>query len=285
MRVLIVGAAGQLGSEVAPLLPHAEVLAADSKTLDVVDRDRVEQVVGEFGPDLVVNCSAFTDVDGAESRFDDALAVNALGVRHLAVAASRAGAHLVHVSTDYVFDGTKVDAYDEWDPPAPVSGYGRSKAAGELELARHATSWTLVRTAWVFGRRGRNFVDTILTRARAGDPLRVVDDQRGSPTYAPDLAEALVRLGGGRRQGIFHVTNQGSCTWHELACEAVRLAGLDPSVVATMRSSELDRPAPRPENSVLANSALRLAGDPLLRSWQDALAAKLGPDPDVHAAV
>jgi dTDP-4-dehydrorhamnose reductase len=275
VRVLVAGAAGQVGSEVAPLLPHHEVLELGSADLDVADRDRVEQVVGEFGPDLVVNCAAFTDVDGAESREDRAFAVNALGVRNLAVATARAGAHLVHVSTDYVFDGTKADGYHEWDPVSPMSAYGRTKRAGEVELERHATSWTLVRTSWVFGRRGRNFVDTIVGRAESGQPLRVVDDQRGCPTYAPDLAEALVRLGVGRRQGVFHVTNAGACSWFDLARAAVAGAGLDPEVVAPMASSELDRPAPRPTNSVLDNAALRLAGDPPLRPWPDALATRL----------
>jgi dTDP-4-dehydrorhamnose reductase len=279
VRVLVAGGAGQVGGEVAPLLPHHDVVALGSAELDVRDRDRVEQVVGELAPDVVVNCSAFTDVDGAETREDAALAVNALGVRNLAVACSRAGAHLVHVSTDYVFDGTKPTPYHEWDPTGPTSAYGRTKLAGELELARHATSWTLVRTAWVFGRRGRNFVDTILGRAEAGDPLRVVDDQRGSPTYAPDLAQALVRLGLGRRQGTFHVTNQGACSWYELARAAVAGVGLDPDVVAAMPSSELDRPAPRPANSVLDNAALRLGGEALLRPWPDALAARLAERP------
>jgi dTDP-4-dehydrorhamnose reductase len=275
VRVLITGGRGQVGSEIPALLDHHEHLCTDHAELDLGDRDRIEQVVGSYAPDVVINCGAFTDVDGAESRPDDAMRINGLAVRWLAIAAGRVGAHMVHVSTDYVFDGTKDGPYDEWDPPAPVSVYGRTKLAGELELARHAPSATLVRTAWVFGRRGRNFVDTILDRAIDGQPLRVVDDQRGSPTYAPDLAAVLVRLGTARRSGLFHVTNQDTCTWHDLACAAIEEAGLDASGVARMPSSELGRPAPRPANSVLDNAALRLGGEALCRPWRAALAERV----------
>jgi len=275
VRVLVTGGAGQVGAEVAAFLPHHEVLTADRALCDVAERDSVEQVIASWRPELVVNCAAATNVDGCETDVDHAYAVNAMGVRNVAVAAARIEAHVVHISTDYVFSGDRAEPYDEWADPAPRSVYGRSKWAGESELVQHAASWTLVRTAWVFGRRGRNFVDTILERARAGEPLRVVDDQVGSPTYAPDLAGMLARLGADRRAGVFHVTNAGTCTWHRFACDIVELAGLDPSAVATMKSTELDRPAPRPANSVLDNRALRLAGLPGLRHYRDALADKL----------
>jgi len=275
MRVLVTGGGGQVGAEVAGFLSHHDVVTATRAECDLADRDSVEQAVAGVVPELIINCAAHTNVDGCETDVDGAFAVNAMGVRFLAMAAARVDAHVVHVSTDYVFDGTKADPYDEWDATNPQSVYGRSKLAGERELAQHAPSWTLVRTAWVFGRRGRNFVDTILTRARAGDPLRVVDDQVGSPTYAPDLACMLARLGAERRSGVYHVTNSGTTSWHGLAREAVELAGLDPSSIATMQSSELDRPAPRPANSRLENRALRIAGVPLLRHYRDALAEKL----------
>jgi dTDP-4-dehydrorhamnose reductase len=275
VRVLVTGGAGQVGAEIAPFLTHHDVATLGRAECDLARRDSVEQAVAAVGPDVVINCAAATNVDDCESDVDGAFAINAMGVRHVAVAASRIGAHVVHVSTDYVFDGARPEPYDEWDATAPRSVYGRSKLAGEHELARHATSWTLVRTSWVFGRRGRNFVDTIVTRARAGDPLRVVDDQFGSPTYAPDLAMMLARLGVERRAGVFHVTNGGITSWHGLACAAVELAGLDPSVVGPMPSSKLDRPAPRPANSVLDNRALRLSGIAPLRHFRDALAEKL----------
>jgi dTDP-4-dehydrorhamnose reductase len=275
LRILVTGAGGQVGSEVAAHLPHHQVIALDRAACDLSDRHSVEQAVAAAAPAAVVNCAAWTDVDGCEADPERAVLVNALGVRHLAAACARAGAHLVHVSTDYVFSGDKDGPYDEWDEPGPRSVYGRSKLGGELELARHAGSWAVARTSWVFGRRGRNFVDTIVGRARDGAPLRVVDDQRGCPTYAPDLAGALARLAVGRLPGVYHVTNQGACTWHDLAAAAVELAGLDPSVVGTMTTAELGRPAPRPANSVLSGAAWAAAGLPPLRPWREALAEKM----------
>jgi dTDP-4-dehydrorhamnose reductase len=280
VRLLVTGAGGQVGAEVVALLgglAHHEVVAFDHATLDCGDRDAVEQVMGAVLPDAVVHCAAWTNVDGCESDPDRAWRDNGLAVRHVAVAASRVDAHVTHVSTDYVFDGDLDRAYTEWDAVGPRSSYGRSKLAGELELAQHAASWTLVRTSWIFGRRGGNFVDAILDRARRGEPLRVVDDQRGSPTFAPDLAEALVRLTVGRHAGTFHVTNQGVCSWHRFAEEIVAAAGLAERTgpVAAISSAELGRPAPRPTNSELANTALRLSGLPLLRDYHDALDDKL----------
>jgi len=274
-RILVTGAGGQVGSEVAAKLPHHDVIALDRPSCDLTDRDMVEQAVAAAAPAAVINCAAWTDVDGCEADPERAVLVNALGVRHLAAACARVGAHLVHVSTDYVFPGDKDGPYDEWDEPGPRSVYGRSKLGGEGEVARHAGSWTIARTSWVFGRRGRNFIDTILGRARDGAPLRVVDDQRGCPTYAPDLAGALARLAVDRRAGIYHVTNHGACTWHDLAVAAVELAGLDPAVVGTISTAELARPARRPANSVLSGAAWAAAGLPPLRPWREALAEKL----------
>ena len=287
LRILVTGAGGQVGSEVAAQLPHHDVVPLDRAACDLADRDSVEQAVAAVAPAAVINCAAWTDVDGCEADPDRAMLVNALGVRHLAAACARLGAHLVHVSTDYVFRGDKDGPYDEWDEPGPRSVYGRSKLGGEREVARHAGSWTIVRTSWVFGRRGRNFVDTIVGRAREGAPLRVVDDQRGCPTYAPDLAGALARLAVERRPGIYHVTNQGACTWHDLATAAVELAGLDPTVVGTTTTAELGRPAPRPVNSVLSGAAWTAAGLPPLRPWREALAELLsaGPDQPAHRTV
>ncbi|MGH9036053.1 MAG: dTDP-4-dehydrorhamnose reductase [Acidimicrobiia bacterium] len=283
MRVLVTGAGGQVGSELAAHLGHHDTVAVDRTRLDVTDRAGVEQALGSFGPDAVVNCAAWTDVDGCESDPERAFTANALAVRHLAVACARIGAHLVQVSTDYVFPGDGDEPYREWDRPDPRSVYGRSKLGGELELAAHARSWALARTSWVFGRRGANFVDTILVRARRGDPLQVVTDQRGCPTYAPDLAGVLARLATGRHQGIFHVTNQGACTWHELAAATVELGGLGAATVGETTSAAFARPAPRPANSVLGDSALTAAGLPRLRSWRQALAEKLSMPAEVRS--
>jgi dTDP-4-dehydrorhamnose reductase len=283
VRVLVTGAGGQVGSELAAHLTHHDTVALDHAQLDIGDRHGVEQTLGSLLPDAVVNCAAWTDVDGCESDPERAFVANALAVRHLAVACSRIGAHLVHVSTDYVFPGDKVGPYHEWDRPGPRSVYGHSKLGGELELTAHARSWAIARTSWVFGRRARNFVDTILSRAREGAPLQVVTDQRGCPTYAPDLAGVLALLATGRHQGIFHVTNQGACTWHELARATLELAGLDAAAVGETTSAALARPAARPANSVLADTALAASGLPRLRPWREALAEKLSTPAQVGA--
>ena len=292
LRILVTGAGGQVGSEVAahfserltpplsgghPPSPgaHHTVIGLDRTACDLTDRDSVEQAVAAAAPAAVVNCAAWTDVDGCEADPERAMLVNALGVRHLAAACARAGAHLVHISTDYVFSGDKDGPYDEWDEPDPRSAYGRSKLGGEREAAHHAGSWAIVRTSWVFGRRGRNFVDTILGRAREGAPLQVVDDQLGCPTYAPDLAGALARLAVERRPGVYNVTNAGACTWHDLAVAAVERAGLDPTAVGTTTTAALGRPAPRPANSVLSGATWAAAGLPPLRPWREALAERL----------
>ncbi|MCJ7672021.1 MAG: NAD(P)-dependent oxidoreductase, partial [Acidimicrobiia bacterium] len=215
----------------------------------------------------------WTAVDACETDVDRALAVNTLGTRHVAEAARRVGAHLTYLSTDYVFDGSQRIPYTEWDTPAPLSVYGRSKLAGEQE-ARDGSS-AIVRTSWVVGRFGAGgFVRGVIAAARTGGPVRVASDQRGSPTSAGDLAVAIRRLVVERQCGVFHVTNQGDASRVELASAALEWAGLDPDLVEAVLTSEL-RPvpaAPRPEYSVLDNAALRLSGLPLLPDWRASLA-------------
>lgn len=271
MRVLLTGAGGQLGTELVRAFAAHDVVACDRATLDVTDRDRVQAVVAAARPDAVVHAGAWTDVDGCEGDPDRAFAVNSLGTRHLAEAARGVGARVYYVSSDYVFDGQAGRPYNEWDATNPLSVYGRSKLGGERELGPDDT---VVRTSWVCGRQGRNFVKTVLTRARAGDPLKVVDDQFGCPTFADDLAGAIRRLVVARLPGIFHVTNQGPVSWFEFACEIVRAAGLDAGRVSPIPTRSLDppRPAPRPAYSVLDNAALRLSGLPLLADHREPLA-------------
>ena len=194
MRILVTGAAGQLGARVVEALDDHVVLAAARETLDLADREQVEQVVGEFRPDAVVNTAAMTNVDACERDPDNAFVVNALGARSLAVAARRCGAHVVHVSTDYVFDGTQTRPYDEWDAVHPISEYGRSKLGGEIEVARHAGSYTIVRTSWVFGRRGTDLVSWAFDAFDRGELDGVLADQVSIPTYAPDLRGAAGAL-------------------------------------------------------------------------------------------
>ena len=293
MRILVTGADGQLGRDLLDALagrvpvggrrcallgPEGprrgvghEVLATDIGNMRVDDRDAVLHVFEDFRPELVLHCGALTAVDLCESEVDTAYAVNALGTRHIAEAAVRMGAHVVYVSTDYVFDGTAERPYREWDPPSPTSVYGASKLAGERECRPGST---IVRTSWVCGAHGKNMVVTALGLAGGDSELRFVDDQHGSPTFTADLAPAIVTLGLYRRPGVFHVTNSGATTWWGFVRAVLAEAGADPERVLPIRTEQLDppRPAPRPAYSVLDNMALRLSGLPALPDWQDALA-------------
>jgi dTDP-4-dehydrorhamnose reductase len=298
LRVLVTGGRGQLGRDlcdvlagglpdggladdgtgILPAVPPGrfEVCSTDIDTLDVVDRDAVRAAVETFRPDLVLHGGAYTAVDNCESDPDTAFAVNALGTRNIAEAARGCGAHLVYISTDYVFDGSLDRPYVEWDRTNPCSVYGRSKLGGELEVQSICgASASVVRTAWVSGAHGANMVKTVLRLAEAdpGGVLRFVDDQHGCPTFTADLARAVVRLALDRRPGTFHVTNQGATSWFGFARATLAAAGHDPARVEPISTSDLHppRPAPRPANSRLDNAALRLAGLPLLPEWTESL--------------
>lgn len=271
MRVLITGAGGQVGSQLPGFLVGHEVTAATRSELDLADPEGIREAVEGLRPQLVVNCAAYNAVDRAETETEVAMRINAGAVRDLALACSAVGAHLVHISTDYVFPGTKGEPYDERDEPEPLSAYGRSKRAGELELMAHAGSWTLVRTAWVFGCLGRSFVEGVLRRLLSGEPLRVAGDQRGSPTCARDLAAVLARLGVERVQGLYHVTNAGGPSRYELACAIAEAAGLDPARVVETTSAEFPAVAVRPADSRLVSVNLPTTGIPPLRDYREAL--------------
>jgi dTDP-4-dehydrorhamnose reductase len=291
VRVLVTGAGGQLGRDLVIALsggvPPAgrrrallgpegtgvgvEVTGADHASLRVEDRAAVLEAVLALRPQVVVHAGAWTAVDACEGDPDRAYMVNALGTRHVAEAAEAVGAHLVYVSTDYVFDGTSTRPYVEWDEPHPLSVYGRSKLGGELECPPDAT---VVRTSWVCGASGANMVKTALRLAAGEGPLRIVDDQHGSPTLSADLAAAIVTLGLDRRPGTYHVTNSGDTTWFGFVQAVLAAAGQDPGRVEPISTAELEppRPAPRPANSVLDNAALRLSGLPSLPDWRDGVA-------------
>jgi len=270
VRVFVTGAGGQVGRDVVAAMRDHDVVAADHAALDVRDRDAVLQAITTSVPDAIVHLGAWTAVDACEADPDRAFLVNSLGTRHVADGARRVGARICYLSTDYVFDGTKSDPYVEWDPPHPLSVYGRSKHGGECEVDPGST---IVRTSWVCGRHGQNMVKTILRLAADPRPLAFVDDQRGHPTFAGDLASMIARLVADRRPGLFHVTNQGVVSWYEFARAVFEAAGLDASLVQPISTADLDppRPAPRPANSVLDNAALRLSGLPLLPYYRDSL--------------
>lgn len=267
-----------VGSEFAAgAAPRHEVTALAHADLDVSDRRAVRDVVARAAPDVIVHGGAWTNVDGCETDVARAYRVNALGTRNMAAAAAEAGAAILYISTDYVFDGRGSRPYHEFDPTNPLSQYGRSKLAGEQFVRELAGGrFWIVRSQWIYGFRGKNFVDTILAAARAGKPLRVVDDQIGCPTSASDLAAALARIvEQDPGYGTYHCSGGGACSWFELAREIVRLSGAKPAALEPMKSTELDRPAPRPAYSALQNFALeQTIGDPM-RPWPDALAAYL----------
>jgi dTDP-4-dehydrorhamnose reductase len=269
VKVLVTGAGGMVGREVVQALAPHDVIGLDHARLDVSDRDAVLAVVGSVNPDAVVHCAAMTAVDACESEPDRAFLVNALGTRFVVEAAQRARAYVVALSTDYVFDGTQPEPYHEWDVPNPASVYGRSKLAGEREIDGGA----VVRTSWVIGRYGTNMAKTVLRLAGEDAPLRFVDDQRGCPTVAADLAAMLRTFVVERLPGMWHVTNQGAVSWFEFAQEVLRASGQDPARVVPIATKDLDppRPAPRPANSVLDNRALRLTGRPLLPDFRESL--------------
>jgi dTDP-4-dehydrorhamnose reductase len=273
VRVLLTGAGGQLGLELSEILPDRghEVVALDRQGLDVADPDAVEGAFEEGSPELVVNAAAYTNVDGCEEATDLAYSVNALGPRNLAQACERRGCELLHVSTNYVFDGRGERPYEPFAPPNPISAYGRTKLAGEELVTRLTNRWYVVRSAGVYG-RGHNFVRTMLRVAEERDSLKVKDDEFISPTYARDLAEGIAGIVEDGRYGLYHLTNAGSCSWYEFTREIFRLAGVETEVVP-IPGSEYPLPAARPANGVLSTLS-----SPELRHWSEALADYLAQE-------
>jgi dTDP-4-dehydrorhamnose reductase len=272
---VVTGATGQLGSVLVALLGDQVVWSGGRGELDVRDAEAVSNVVRDARPDVVFNAAAYNAVDAAETDIAEALAVNAAAPAHLARACREVGALLVHISSDYVFDGSQRQPYGEEDWPRPVNAYGVSKLAGTLLVSASGCPHLLVRTSGLFGAvgsriKGGSFVDRILARARARQPLRVVSDQTFSPTFVPDLAGALLTLVEQGARGLFHVSNSGSCTWHELAVAALEILDFRVEVEA-VRSHDLGARARRPSYSVLSNARYCSLGLPPLRHWREAL--------------
>lgn len=270
-RIALVGFRGQLGRALLEALTDRQVLALDFPEVDMSQPAIVDQIA-DFGPDLVLNAAAWTDVDGAEEKPDACYAVNVTGVQNLALAAQRSGASLLHVSTNEVFPGEPARFYREWDATAARSGvYARSKEAAEkVVISLLAGRFYIVRTAWLYNQGGNNFNAKIIAAAEKHGSLRVVADEFGNPTYAPDLAAAVVRLVDSGHHGIYHFTNSGYCTRHQWAVEALRLAGRDTVPVTPISSGEWPRRTTPPPHAILLNTAGAALGI-TLRPWQEAL--------------
>lgn len=272
MKVLVTGASGMLAHAVVPALQAAghEVLPLTHAEADVSFAAQLLKPARAFRPDWVVHLAAFTHVDQCEISVDRAFRVNGLGPRNAALAAAEVGAAVLALSTDYVFDGASATPRREHDPIGPLGVYGRSKLAGERGAREVNPRHVIVRSAWLYGAGGRNFVDTILARARANEPLRVVDDQRGAPTWTIDLAAALLTLMDQREFGTYHVTNSGECTWYDLAVAACEEAGVRADV-KRIASAELARPAKRPAYSALHMGWFEHVAGRSMPHWRDAL--------------
>ena len=273
-KIIVTGCNGQLGRAVNEYYKNAADISfvnTDVAELDITDIDAVMKLAREVNPYAIINCAAHTAVDACESQYEKAFAINAIGARNLAIASRETGAKLVHISTDYVFDGKGTRPYVETDPTNPMGAYGSTKLAGEEFVKAFADRWFILRTAWLYG-DGKNFAKTMLRLSETHDEVRVVGDQFGSPTSTVELTKAIDALLFTENYGLFHATCEGSCCWADFAKEVFRLAGKDTRVEA-ITTEEYGAPAPRPAYSVLDNRMFRLTTDFTFADWHDAIAA------------
>jgi dTDP-4-dehydrorhamnose reductase len=276
MKVVVTGAAGQLGQDVIQELERKnhQAFGADRQQLDITKEKEVLAFISEVKPDVILHCAAYTNVDAAEENEDAAYQVNAAGTEYLAKAAKLNGTKMMYISTDYVFDGTAIEPYEVDEPTKPLGAYGRTKLAGEQLLQKHLEEFFIVRTAWVFGIYGNNFVKTMIRLGKERGEVGVVHDQVGSPTYTVDLAQFMVELMETDKYGIYHATNSGMCSWYEFAVEIFKQAGMNVTV-NPLTSDQFPRPAARPKYSVLSKKRIEQQGLKPLRDWKEALAAYL----------
>ncbi|MBP1712480.1 MAG: dTDP-4-dehydrorhamnose reductase [Deltaproteobacteria bacterium] len=272
MKALVLGARGMLGQDLVKILaPEYEIIPWDLAEIDITrEKETLEKIV-KVRPQVIINCAAYTNVDQCETHRDQAFLVNAEGTKHVALASYTVKARFVHLSTDYVFDGTASIPYREDNSPNPMSVYGQSKLQGEIYVRKIGGDHLIIRTAWLYGPRGKNFVEAILSQAAEGKQIRVVNDQQGSPTFTRDLSQAIKGLLPITEQGIFHLTNSGSCTWFEFALHILEESGFKGNEVRPISSKELGRPAKRPAYSILDNSRYEQISENKMRSWQEAL--------------
>lgn len=271
MKVLITGSNGMLGHDLIDVLNDKhELILTTSKTLDITDKEHTVEFIKENKPDIVINSAAYTDVDGCEENRELAFSINGEGVRNLAIGCREADCPLLHISTDYVFNGKNDTPWVEDDEIGPINVYGKSKLEGEQAIQDILDKFFIVRTAWLYGINGGNFPKTMLELAKTHDELTVVYDEVGTPTYTPDLAEAIGKLIETDYYGIYHITNSGSCSWCEFAKYIFEIAGVNVKVTP-VTASEFARPAPRPSYSVLNNKRWDDNGFEPLRSYKEAI--------------
>lgn len=288
MKILITGANGQLGNEIVSILKDkqsdigaideaykgTEIIAADVDMLDITDYSSVEKFLNEKTPDIIINCAAMTDVDGCESKLELAMKVNAIGPRNLSIASKKIGSKLVHVSTDYVFAGDGETPYCEWDICNPQSVYGKSKLLGELYVKEFCEKYFIVRTSWLYGLVGNNFVKTMLKLGKEKDQIKVVDDQRGNPTNANDLAHHILKVALTNEFGVYHCTGEGECSWCDFAAKIMEYSKHSCKVLPC-RTDEFPKIAKRPAFSSLNNLMLKCTVGNEMRQWEVALKSYL----------
>ncbi|MGC8658989.1 MAG: dTDP-4-dehydrorhamnose reductase [Desulfomonilaceae bacterium] len=271
---LVIGARGMLGHDLCSTLKQVGVrtVEMDIPEVDICNLSLVRSIFEKLKPETVVNTAALTDVDGCETQVETAFRVNAVGPENLAIVARESGSYLLHISTDYIFDGSKGEPYKENDSPNPLGIYGKSKLEGEVRLQKVLLdNYCIVRTQWLYGTNGKNFVDTIIGAAKRNKVLKIVDDQFGAPTYTVDLATAIVKLWQLRAAGVFHVTNSGITTWSDFASRILNLVGLSDITIENIKTTQLGRPAPRPLYSVLDNSKFENLTGIKMPHWEDAV--------------
>lgn len=272
MKVLVTGAGGQLGYDVVNELKKRNIqcYGATIEDFDLTNEKGTKEFIENYKPDAIIHCAAYTAVDKAEDEKELCYAVNVLGTRYMAEVSSKIGAKVIYISTDYVFDGTKEEPYEVWDKPNPINHYGYTKYLGEEEVKKILEKYFIVRTSWVFGENGNNFVKTMLRLGKERKELKIVNDQIGSPTYTKDLAKLLVDMVQTQKYGIYHATNEGYCSWYEFAVEIFKLARMDIEVIP-ITSEEYPTKAKRPKNSRLEKRCLEENGFERLEEWKEAL--------------
>ena len=284
MKIVVTGSKGQLASEIIgmikseeseigkidPIYKNSNLVCVDVDELDVTQKKAVEDFLLKEKPDLVINCAGMTNVDACETNVELAMKVNAIGPRNLSEASSKIGAKIVHISTDYVFSGDGQTPYCEWDICNPQSIYGKSKLLGEIFTKENNNKYFIVRTSWLYGKNGNNFVKTMINLGKDKSSIKVVDDQRGNPTNANDLAHHILKIAASDQYGIYHCTGEGECSWCEFAREIMNLASLD-CKVEPCTTDEFPRPAKRPSYSSLNNLMLKSTVGNEMRNWKEAL--------------